>query len=75
MEHKPFVDLKAIADLKQEYRGLTRLERLTRWAELPIRRGTSQLPATSCEKGAGQQRHSLPEIPLDPLDLPVWTSE
>ena len=34
MEHKPFVDLQAIADLKQEYRGLTGLERLTRWAEL-----------------------------------------
>jgi len=34
MEHKPFVDLQAIADLKQEYRGLTRLDRLTRWAEL-----------------------------------------
>jgi len=34
MEHKPFVDLQAIADLKQEYRGLTRLERLARWAEL-----------------------------------------
>ena len=34
MEHKPFVDLQAVADLKQEYRGLTRLERLARWAEL-----------------------------------------
>jgi hypothetical protein len=34
MEHKPFVDLQAIADLKQEYRDLTRQERLTRWAEL-----------------------------------------
>ena len=34
MEHKFFVDLQAIADLKQEYRALTRQERLTRWAEL-----------------------------------------